>query len=193
VLSVTHKRPNVRHSNRGVHVATSTDHDNSSPTLLSFSQKIYDAEATRRESINTRCGVVLSTAGILGTLVVAASQLGLIQQGGSLKPFAWIIYLFFVISLVYVLRSIMIALRVQGGIQADIVDAHDLQAGKPASFLDQYNCNMAKTNLLYGTFNWCLNNKFKDQLHAAQLYLRNGLIAIIIAAVFSPWLLTTGH
>jgi hypothetical protein len=49
---------------------------------------------------------------------------------------------------------------------------------------------MAKINLLYGTFNWCLNNKFKDLLHSAQACLRNGLIAIIIAGALSPWLLT---
>jgi hypothetical protein len=159
---------------------------NFNPTLLSFNQKIYDAEATRRESINTRCGVVLSTAGILGTLVVAAGQLGLIKQGSSHKPLAWIIWALFVISLVYVLRSIIIALRVQGGIQAELVDPHDLHSDMPSQLFDQYNCDMAKTNLLYGTFNWCLNNKFKDQLHAAQLYLRHGLIAIIIAGAFSP-------
>jgi hypothetical protein len=122
--------------------------------------------------------------------VVAASQLGLIQQGGSLKPFAWIVYVFFVISLLYLIWSIVIALRVHGAIQGEAVDARDLHLGDAIQSLDQYNCNMAKINLLYGTFNWCLNNKFKDLLHSAQACLRNGLIAIIIAGALSPWLLT---
>jgi hypothetical protein len=165
-------------------------HPNYSPTLLSASQNIYDAEATRRESINTRCTAILSTAGILGTLVVAASQLGLIQQGGSLKPFAWVVYVFFVVSLLYLIWSIVVALRVHGGIQGEAVDARDLHLSDTIQPLDQYNCNMAKINLLYGTFNWCLNNKFKDLLHSAHVCLRNGLIAIIIAGALSPWLLT---
>jgi hypothetical protein len=176
------------------HKNTSDDDQpkSSSPTVLSVSQKIYDAEVTRRESINTRCSQVLNTAGVLGTLVVAAGALGLIQQGGSHKPLAWIVYVFFVISLLYLICSIVIALWVHGDIQGDTIDPHDLVVGKPTLVLDQYNCNVAKTNLLYGTFNWCLNNKFKYRLHSAQRYLRNGLIAIIVAGALSPWLLTTG-
>ena len=138
------------------HKNTSDDDQpkSSSPTVLSVSQKIYDAEVTRRESINTRCSAVLSTAGVLGTLVVAAGALGLIQQAGSHKPLAWIVYVFFVISLIYLICSIVIALWVHGDIQGDTIDPHDLVVGKPTLLLDQYNCNVAKTNLLYGTFNW---------------------------------------
>lgn len=166
------------------------DHDkNSSPTVLSISQKIYDAEITRRESINTRCSTVLSTAGILGTLVVAAGQLGLIQQSSSHKPLAWIVYIFFVVSLAYVGCSIAIALRVHADVQGAVIDAHDMHVDSTLT-LDKYNCRVAKANLLYGTFNWCLNNKFKYRLQSAQRLLRNGVIVVIIAGALSPWLLT---
>jgi hypothetical protein len=165
-------------------------HPDSSPTLLTISQKIYDAEATRRESLNTRSTAVLSTAGVLGTLVVAAGQLGLIHQGGSRQPVAWIVYAFFVISLGYLLNSIITALRVHSGIQGEVIDARDLHDIDPRHPLDIYNRDAAKSNLLYGTFNWCLNNRFKILLQSAQVCLRNGLIAIIIAGALSPWLLT---
>lgn len=173
------------------HAQGSNEDKNSSPTVLSVSQRVYDAETTRRESINTRCTTVLSTAGILGTLVVAASQLGLIHQGGSLTSLAWIVYIPFIISLIYLIFSIIIALKVQGDIQGEVFDPRDLRvdATRP---LDYYNCSVAKINLLYGMFNWCLNNKFKYRLQSAQRCLRNGLIAIILAGALSPWALTSG-
>jgi len=80
----------------------------SGPTLLSASQRVYDAEISRRDSINGRCSAVLNTAGILGALVVGASQLGLIR--GSFDWAAWIVYPLFVISLAYLTFSIVIAL-----------------------------------------------------------------------------------
>ena len=191
VLSVTQDQADAGHANHEAPVAQGANEvKSSSPTVLSASQRVYDAEMTRRESINARCTTVLSTAGILGTLVVAASQLGLIHQGGSLKPLAWIVYIPFIISLIYLIFSIIIALRVQGDIQGEVFDAHDLRvdATRP---LDQYNCSVAKINLLYGMFNWCLNNKFKYRLQSAQRCLRNGLIAIILAGALSPWALTS--
>lgn len=64
VLSVTPKHTGASWVNLAKPVTPGDDQGkNFNPTLLSFSQKIYDAEMTRRESINTRCGALLSTAG----------------------------------------------------------------------------------------------------------------------------------
>jgi len=161
-----------------------------SPTLLASSQRVYDAEITRRESINTRCTTVLGTAGILGALVVAAGQLGLIQQRGSFSLVALIIYIPFFLSLVYLGFSIAVALKVQGEMQGNVVGPADLSRGQPRLGLNKYNINMAETNLLYAMANWYLNNNFKYRLNSAQRYLRNGIIAIIVAGVLSPWPLT---
>ena len=159
----------------------------SGPTLLSASQRFYDGEATRRESINTRCGAVLSTAGILGALVVAAGQLGLMQHKGSFSFAAWIVYVLFVVSLAYLGLSIVTALKVQGDIQGNAVGPDDLLFSCPQQDPDDYAINVAKRNLLYATIDWCLNNSFKFRLNSAQRYLRNGIIAIIAAGVLSPW------
>ena len=74
---------------------------NASPTLLLISQKTYDAEATRRDSINGRCSTVLNTAGILGALVVAAGQLGLMLHDRPVSGATWPVLIFFLISLAY--------------------------------------------------------------------------------------------
>jgi len=162
-----------------------------SPTLLSVSQKIYDAEVTRRESINTRCTTVLNTAGILGALVVAAGQLGLMLHGHKLTGFTWPVLILFLISLAYLGYSVIIALQVHGALQGEVIDAYDLYADNLGQLtLDPYNLNIAKTMLLYAYYNWCMNNSFKYRLQSAQRALRNGVIAIIIAGGFSPWAIT---
>lgn len=170
---------------------SSPEDKNASPTLLSVSQKIYDAEVTRRDSINSRWTAVLSTAGILGTIVVAAAQIGLIRHSGSFEPIAWPILIFFLISLAYLGGSIAIALSVHGDIQGEVIDGCNLWAGGPVLSLNQYNLNVAKTELLYANLNWCLNNRFKYRLQSAQRCLRNGVIATIIAGALSPWAVTS--
>lgn len=170
------------------------DHDpaatekNASPTLLSISQKTYDAEVTRRDSINGRCSAVLNTAGILGTLVVAAGQIGLMLHDRPVSGAAWPVLIFFLISLAYFGYAVVIALQVHGAIQGEVIDAYDLWADNPnGNDIDKYNLNIAKTALLYANYNWCLNNEFKYRLQSAQRALRNGVIAVIIAGAVSPW------
>jgi hypothetical protein len=159
----------------------------SGPTLLSASQRVYDAEITRRDSINGRCSAVLNTAGILGALVVGASQLGLIR--GSFDWAAWIVYPLFVISLAYLTFSIVVALQVQGDIQGNVLGAQDLHRLGPELSPNGYSVYLAKADLLYATSEWCLNNEFKYRLNSAQRSLRNGIIAVIIAGALAPWAL----
>jgi hypothetical protein len=160
-----------------------------SPTILAISQKAYDGEATRRESINGRCTAVLSTAGILSALFVAASQLGLNLQNGPVKTQGWFVLGFFLVALAYLVYAIIIALRVHGDIQGEVIDLSDLIASSPQSGQDDYNYNVAKVLLIDGKVNWCLNNNFKYRLNSAGRALRNGVIAISIAGALSPWAL----
>lgn len=162
----------------------------SSPTVLSASQKIYDAEVARRESINTRCTTVLSTAGILGALFVAAGTLGLNLKSGPVDNFTWTVLVFFLIALAYLGYSITIALHVHGDIQGEVIDWNDLVRCHPEKTVDEYNFNVATALLLYANLNWCLNNNFKYRLHSAGRALRNGVIAIILAGALSPWAVT---
>jgi hypothetical protein len=162
----------------------------SSPTFLTLSQKIYDAEMSRRDSINGRCTAVLSTAAIIGTLVVAAGQLGLTLRGGATNGWTWPVLAFFLISLVYIGYSITIALQVHGDIQGEVIDWTDLNASNPKNLLDAYNFNVGFALLTYAKLNWCLNNNFKHRLHSAGRALRDGVIAVIIAGALSPLALT---
>ena len=167
-----------------------SDTNSNSPTFLSSSQKIYDAEVTRRESINARCTTVLSTAGILGALFVAAGTLGLNLRSGPVNNFTWAILVLFLIALVYLGYGITVALQVQGDIQGEVIDWNNLDVSDPKKPLDAYNFNVALWLLTYANLNWCLNNNFKHRLHSAGRALRNGVVAIILAGALSPWAVT---
>jgi hypothetical protein len=163
----------------------------SSPTFLSMSQNIYDAVTSRRESINTRCAAVLGTAGILGTLVVAAGQLGLTLRSGPANNYTWAVLVFFLVSLVYLGYAIALALHVHGDIQGEVIDWNNLDTCNPRETLDAYNFNVSLVLLTYANLNWALNNNFKHRLHSAGRSLRNGVIAVIVAGVLSPWAITS--
>lgn len=167
--------------------------DGYSSTLLGASQRIYDSEVARRESINTRCSAVLSTGGILGTLVVAAGQLGLAQKKGPFDVAAWATLALFIVSLLYIGTSITMALAVQGARQGSTADPTDLPPDSAEQTkAEVYNIRMAKVYLRYTIVNYELNNILKSRLHSGQRCLRNGIIAIIVAGMLSPVALGEG-
>jgi|SRR5215813_1275508 len=157
------------------------------PALLAVSERIYDSEVSRRESINARCAALLSTGGILGALVVAAGQLGLAQKKGSYGTAALIVLVLFIVSLLYIGASIVMALAVQGSRQGSIVDPTDLPPkGGNELNTDPYALRLAKVHLTYTIQNYASNNALKFKLVSGQRCLRNGIIAIIIAGILSP-------
>jgi len=160
------------------------------PAVLLASQRIYDDELARRESINTRCGTVLGTGGILGALFVAAAQLGLIQEKGKFGILAGFLLAAFIIALVYIGTSITMALAVQGQVKGNTVDPTNISTEK-TNDAKMYDMELAIDLLNYTVNNYEVNNDFKYKLNSAQRCLRNGIIAITIAGILSPWTLRT--
>lgn len=158
--------------------------------VLAASQKIYDDELASRESINTRCGAVLSTGGILGALFVAAAQLGLIQEKGKFGVLTGFLLAAFLIALIYIGFAIAMALAVQGQVKGSVVDPSNIARAEKSN-VNRYDMALAIDLLDYTVKNYGVNNDFKYKLHSAQLCLRNGIIAIIIAGMLSPWILRT--
>jgi hypothetical protein len=165
--------------------------DDYGPAVLAASQRLYDDELSRRESINTRSGAVLSTGGILGALFVAAGQLGLMQQKGSYQVAAWFVLAAFLIALAYVGVSITMALAVHASLRGNVVDPSDLAVSASEMNPKEYNIHLAKRNLIYTVKNYEVNNLLTFRLHSAQRCLRNGIVAIIVAGMLSPLALHT--
>jgi hypothetical protein len=165
--------------------------DKYGPAVLAASQRIYDDGLSRRESINTRCGAVLSTGGILGALFVAAGQLGLMQQKGSYGIAAWLVLSAFLAALAYVGFAIVMALAVQASLRGNVLDPSDIAVGIGELNPNEYNVYLAKKNLLYTVKNYEVSNLLMFRLQSAQRCLRNGIVAIIFAGMLSPLALHT--
>jgi hypothetical protein len=159
--------------------------------VLSASQRIYDDGLSRRESINTRCGTVLSTGGILGALFVAAGQLGLMQKKGPYGIATWLVLTAFIIALAYVGFAIVMALAVQASLRGNVLDPSDITIRTDELNPTAYNIYLAKKNLLYSVKNYEVSNLLMFRLQSAQRCLRNGIVAIIFAGMLSPLALHT--
>jgi hypothetical protein len=172
-------------------VSSARKPDDYGPAVLAASQRLYDDELSRRESINTRSGAVLSTGGILGALFVAAGQLGLMQQKGSYHVAAWFVLAAFLIALAYVGVSITMALAVHASLRGNVADPGDLAVSASEMNPNEYNIHLATRNLTYTVRNYEVNNLLTFRLHSAQRCLRNGIVAIIVAGMLSPLALHT--
>jgi len=151
---------------------------------------MYDGENARRESINARCTTLLGVGGIIGALVVAAGQFGLNQRQGSLGVATWIVLVAFICSLLYIGAAIVMALNIQAAMQGNVVDPNDIPPASPVEGTPNgYNVKLAKSHLEYTIKNYKHNNDLKSKLVSAQRFLRNGIIAIIVAGIVSPWAL----
>jgi hypothetical protein len=166
-------------------------------SLLAASERLYDAEIARRDGFITRSGFILGSGGILGAIVVAAGQLGLMhEKGGSFGIATWAVLILFLISLLYLAASLIVALGVQGlapvanfSIVVDPFDVSSQAADKTGA--GSYNIHLAKAHLLYAIDNYKLNNEIAFRLHASQVCFRNAVIVIILTGALSPLALTT--
>lgn len=161
-------------------VADSTDVN--AETMLAISQRVYDTETSRRESLNTRAGALLGTSAILASLVVGAGQLGLAQKQGSFGVATWVMLVLFSVCLGYIAVAVVLALQIQGDGQGSFVDPIDIARHTDAA----YAVDMAAIHLSYTIANYELNNRLKYELEAAQRYLRNGIIAMSLIGLLSP-------
>jgi hypothetical protein len=157
------------------------------PTLLAITERVYDAETARRESLNTRAGALIGTAGILGSLVVAAGQIGLDAKTKTFNAATWVVLFFFIVSLIYLGATLVLALLVHMGMQGGFVDATDLPA-QPGEQTDanRYEVRLARVHLDYTSYNYKLNNELRYRLLSAQRCLRNGVLAVMVAGIVSP-------
>jgi len=165
--------------------------DDYTSVLLAVSERVYDAQEARRDSFITRSGFVLGAGGILGALVVAAGQLGLLHKKGSSFGIAgWIVLILFIISLLYLGASLVIALGVQGAarIAAPVeIDPSDLvPRSKEEMNAKNYNVRLAKLHLFYAIENYGTSNRMVRRLYASQVCLRNGVIFLIVTGMLSP-------
>lgn len=161
-------------------------------TLLEIAQHMYDAETDRRSAIETRAGVVVGAAGLLGSLVVAAGQLAVTRTAPHLSLAGWIMVVFYILSLAYFALAVVAALGAQGSreeVRGNVIDPTDLTPSSRFSRDEKgaYDLQLAKTLLRYTTENYKVDNLLTYRLRGAQRCLRNAVLAILVAGVLAIW------
>ncbi len=151
--------------------------------LLAQSWKIFDNEAARRNSIDTRAGAIMPAISLAATLVTGVGFT--VLKDVTLPVDArWAILATYLVALVYLVRTMLLLFVVHGRIFRYTPDPSDLPtpvAGvvDPAE-ASPYDRGLACKIMRYTIENYVINNVQTDVLVVAQQTFRNAIIAIAI-------------
>jgi hypothetical protein len=159
--------------------------DQSSKLLIDSSTLIYQGEASRRESSNTRGGSLLAATGVVGTIIVAAGTLASQRIPATLSTLAWIVVILYVTSLVYIGIAMVLAVKVQTPRQVDVLGPDNLLPADADP--DVYGVSVTNAMLTSVIKNYSIINSQSGELRRGFLCFRNGAIALIIAGILVPF------
>ena len=156
--------------------------------LLANSWKIFDNEAIRRNSIDTRAAALMPAITLAATLVTGVGFT--VLKDASLPASArWIILLSFLLSLVYLIRTMLLLFLIHGEISRHTPDPSDLvtaptvlPAVAAAGAVSVYDRRLACKIMSYTVNNYRVNNVWSDALYVAQRAFRNAIIAVVLGA-----------
>jgi hypothetical protein len=163
--------------------------------LLAQSWKLFDNEAGRRNSIDTRAAAIMSALGLAATLVTGVGFT--VLKDTSVPPAArWIILLFYILSLGYLVRTMLLLFQVHGDVPRYTPDPSDLLTAtadlRPTpqalqttpegniGILSAYDRRLACKIMAYTVENYKINNVQQETLFVAQKALRNAILAVVL-------------
>lgn len=159
--------------------------------LLAQSWKLFDNEAARRNSIDTRAAATMPAITLAATLVTGVGFT--ILKDVSLPPSSrWIILVSFLISLIYLVRTMLLLFLIHGAISRYTPDPSDLvtypndlrpAAGAGAAAVSLYDRRLACKIMNYTVNNYKINNIWSDALFVAQRAFRNAIIAVVLGGI----------
>jgi hypothetical protein len=160
-------------------VAPSTD----DPTLLTQSWKIFDNDAGRRSSIDSRAGAIMPAISLAATL---STGVGFTVLKDTTIPLdaRWVILATFVLALVYLVRTMFLVFVIEGKVFRNTPDPSDLSTPIAApGTLSPYERKLSCKIMRYTVDNYQINNIQSDTLFVAQQTFRNAIITIAIGGI----------
>jgi hypothetical protein len=163
--------------------APSTD----DPKLLAQSWKIFDNEAGRRTSIDTRAGAVMPAISLAATLVTGVG-FTVLKDATIPIDARCVILATYLLTLVYLVRTMLLLFVIHGQVFRYTPDPSDLPtpvAGTAAAAVSPYDRELACKIMRYTVQNYRINNVQSDALFVAQKTFRNAIIAIAIGGTIA--------
>lgn len=161
--------------------------------LLNFTTKLFDNDAARRTSIDTRAGALMPAITIAVTLVSGVGFSALKDVPKFSSAAAWCIFITYIIALAYLSRTVIRTFQILGLVERntpgplDVVpssepnlDTTRLDVGYRVLEASAYKREYAIKLLSYTVRNYRANNRQMDSLAIAQRCFRNALIVIVI-------------
>jgi hypothetical protein len=155
------------------------------PKLLAQSWKIFDNEAGRRNSIDTRAGALMPAISLAATLVTGV---GFTVLKDATLPIAaqWVILATYLLALVYLVRTMQLLFVIHGRIFRHTPDPSDLPTlAAGAAAVSPYDRVLACKIMRYTIENYQINNVQSDALFVAQRTFRNAIIAVAIGGTIA--------
>lgn len=152
-------------------------------SILTTARALFDDEQGRPASLDGRAGLIIGATGVIATLFagVGGSLLGKADLGSAAARGELV---FYVVALVYLGRAVTSALRVQGSIARYRLGPDDLVPIEPG---EGYDARIAQHFVMYTIANYRVNNRQVERLTVAQHSLRNGVLAVLAAALMVPF------
>jgi hypothetical protein len=162
--------------------AKASDSDDAN-TLLDVSKEIFNAEEERRTSIESRASVCLAASGIITTLVVGAIRGGLIPPASPASDGGWLRIVCqwaHVPALLYLIGAATMAIRVHRGKSRFTLGPDEL-VDAWADGAAAFRRDTSHLLLRHTVGNYSVDNRDLEELSVAQQYLRNAVVAVVIA------------
>jgi hypothetical protein len=156
-----------------------TDDD---PKLLDLSLKLFDNDASRRASIDSRAGAMMSAISLAATLVTGVGFTAFKDTSGLSKGTFWAMFVTFVLALLYLTITTVLIFQIQGRIFRSTPDPRDLPTPPPAT-PSPYSRGMAVRILRYTIDNYKINNRVVNRLWIAQKCFRNALLVLVFGGI----------
>jgi hypothetical protein len=152
------------------------------PKLLAQAWKIFDNDAGRRTSIDTRAGALMPAISLAATLVTGVG-FSVLKEAALPAEARWVILATYVLALIYLVRTMLFLFVIHGRVFRYTPDPADLPTPAPlpgavAGAASPYDRTLACKIMRYTIENYQINNVQSDALFVAQKTFRNAIIAV---------------
>jgi hypothetical protein len=161
--------------------------------LLAQSWKLFDNEAGRRATIDSRAAAIMPALSLVVTLITGVGFTVLKDNTISLGARS-VVFAAFLIALIYLIRTMLLVFLVHGKVYRSTLDPSQIipPGGLAKEAVSPYDRMIACKLLSYTIRNYRTNNVQSDNLFVAQKAFRNAILTLALGGVVAV-ILIFGH
>lgn len=152
--------------------------------LFDLSQRLFDDEAARAASIDSRGGMLMAAPSLVASLIAGVGVSTLKGLATSPDFQTSIIFISFVLALVYLFRTVSLVLTMLGKQRRSLLGPDDIAPpAKSTAAISPYQRAVATKLIFYTIENYRVNNQQMDRLSVAQKSFRNAIAVVVVGGL----------